>query len=87
MTEAIEQEEVTEPQTTTPEQQLAIVKQQKQERLNVLAANDPIYQRLVGFDRLNVLAANDPIYQRLVGQDDNLTALPSTNGKVVPDDA
>jgi len=66
-TEAIE-EEVTESQTTTPEQQLAIVKQQKQERLNVLAANDPIYQRLVG-------------------QDDILTALTSTNGKVVPDDA
>ena len=67
MTEAIE-EEVTESQTTTPEQQLAIVKQQKQERLNVLAANDPIYQRVVG-------------------QDDILTALTSTNGKVVPDDA
>jgi len=67
MTEAIEQEEVTESQTTTPAQQLAIVKQQKQERLNVLAANDPIYQRLVG-------------------QDDILTALTSTNGKV-PDDA
>ena len=68
-TEAIEQEEATEsqPQTTTPEQQLAIVKQQKQERLNVLAANDPIYQRLVG-------------------QDDILTALIPTNGKV-PDDA
>ena len=67
MTEAIE-EEATESQTATPEQQLAIVKQQKQERLNVLAANDPIYQRLVG-------------------QDDILTALTSTNGKVVPDDA
>ena len=49
-TEAIEQEETTEaqPQTTTPEQQLAIVEQQMQERLNVLAANDPIYQRCVG---------------------------------------
>jgi len=48
-TEAIE-EEVTEsqPQTTTPEQQLAIVEAQMQERLNVLAANDPIYQRCVG---------------------------------------
>ena len=69
-TEAVEEEESTvepQPQTTTPEQQLAIVKQQKQERLNVLAANDPIYQRLVG-------------------QDDILTALTSTNGKV-PDDA
>jgi len=65
-TEAVE-EEVTESQTTTPAQQLAIVKAQKQERLNVLAANDPIYQRLVG-------------------QDDILTALTSTNGKV-PDDA
>jgi hypothetical protein len=65
-TEAIE-EEATESQTTTPAQQLAIVKAQKQERLNVLAANDPIYQRLVG-------------------QDDILTALTSTNGKV-PDDA
>ena len=51
MTEAIEQEETTvEPQsqTTTPEQQLAIVEAQMQERLNVLASNDPIYQRCVG---------------------------------------
>ena len=51
MTEAIEQEESTavesQPQTT-PEQQLAIVEQQMQERLRVLAANDPIYQRGVG---------------------------------------
>ena len=67
-TEAIEEEATeSQSQTTTPEQQLAIVKAQKQERLNVLAANDPIYQRLVG-------------------QDDILTALTSTNGKV-PDDA
>ena len=36
------------PQPTTPEQQLAIVEGQMQERLRVLAANDPIYQRLVG---------------------------------------
>jgi len=52
MTEAIEQTEDTtvepQPQTTTPEQQLALVERQMQERLNVLAANDPIYQRLVG---------------------------------------
>ena len=51
MTEAIEQEDTTvesQPQTTTPEQQLALVERQMQERLNVLAANDPIYQRLVG---------------------------------------
>ena len=50
MTEAIEQEDTTvesQPQTT-PEQQLAIVEQQLQERLRVLAANDPIYQRYVG---------------------------------------
>ena len=49
-TEAIEQEEATEsqPQTTTPSQQLALVEGQMQERLNVLAANDPIYQRCVG---------------------------------------
>jgi len=50
MTEAIEQEDTTvesQPQTT-PEQQLAIVEQQMQERLRVLAANDPIYQRGVG---------------------------------------
>ena len=49
-TEAItEQAETTEqPTTTTPEQQLAIVEAQMQERLNVLAANDPIYQRCVG---------------------------------------
>ena len=53
MTEVIEQAEDTaavesQPQTTTPEQQLAIVEQQMQERLRVLAANDPIYQRGVG---------------------------------------
>ena len=52
MTEATEQvEESTvepQPQTTTPEQQLAIVEAQMQERLNALAANDPIYQRCVG---------------------------------------
>jgi hypothetical protein len=51
MTEAIEQAEETtvesQPQTT-PEQQLAIVEGQMQERLRVLAANDPIYQRCVG---------------------------------------
>ena len=51
MTEAIEQAEDTatesQPQTT-PEQQLAIVEVQMQERLRVLAANDPIYQRCVG---------------------------------------
>ena len=69
-TEAIEQETTTEQPTTTttPEQQLAIVEAQMQERLNVLASNDPIYQRCVG-------------------QRDILTALTSTNGKVVPDDA
>ena len=50
MTETTEQEETTvesQPQTT-PAEQLAIVEQQMQERLRVLAANDPIYQRLVG---------------------------------------
>ena len=48
-TEAIEEEAAeSQPQTTTPEQQLAIVEAQMQERLNVLAANDPIYQRCVG---------------------------------------
>ena len=47
-TEAVEQEEVPEPQTTTPAQQLAIVEAQMQERLNVLASNDPLYQRCVG---------------------------------------
>ena len=50
-TEVIEEEATeSQPQTTTPEQQLAIVKRQKQERLRVLAANDPIYQRLDGQD-------------------------------------
>ena len=70
MTETTEQEDTateSQPQTTTPAEQLALVRRQKQERLNVLAANDPIYQRLVG-------------------QDDILTALIPTNGKV-PDDA
>ena len=65
-TEAVE--EATESQTTTPQQQLAIVEGQMQERLNALASNDPIYQRCVG-------------------QRDILTALTSTNGKVVSDDA
>ena len=51
MTEAIEQEETateSQPQTTTPAEQLALVEGQMQERLRVLAANDPIYQRGVG---------------------------------------
>jgi len=52
MTETTEQAEDTtvesQPQTTTPEQQLALVEGQMQERLNVLASNDPIYQRCVG---------------------------------------
>jgi hypothetical protein len=52
MTEAIEQAEETtveaQPQTTTPEQRLALVEAQMQERLNALASNDPIYQRCVG---------------------------------------
>ena len=52
MTEATEQAEDTatepQPQTTTPEQQLAIVERQMQERVRVLLTNDPIYQRCVG---------------------------------------
>ena len=51
MTETTEQEETTvesQPQTTTPEQQLALVERQMQERLRVLVVNDPIYQRCVG---------------------------------------
>ena len=51
MTEVIEQEETTTEQpttTTTPEQRLALVEAQMQERLNALASNDPIYQRCVG---------------------------------------
>ena len=53
MTEATEQAEETttvesQPQTTTPEQQLAIVEGQMQERVRVLVTNDPIYQRLAG---------------------------------------
>lgn len=62
MTEAIEQEEVTEPQsqTTTPAQQLALVEAQMQERLNALASNDPIYQRCVGQrDILTALTATN----------------------------
>jgi len=61
-TEAIEQEETTteQPTTTTPEQQLAIVEAQMQERLNALAANDPIYQRCVGQrDILTALTATN----------------------------
>ena len=45
MTEATEQAE---EQTTTPEQQLALVERQMQERLMVLVTNDPVYQRCVG---------------------------------------
>jgi phenylacetate-coenzyme A ligase PaaK-like adenylate-forming protein len=64
MTEAIEQvEESTfepQPQTTTPEQQLAIVEQQMQERLRVLAANDPIYQRGVGQRDILVALTSPP---------------------------
>ena len=64
MTEATEQAEDTavesQPQTTTPEQQLAIVEAQMQERLNALAANDPIYQRCVGQrDILTALTATN----------------------------
>ncbi|MAH45784.1 hypothetical protein CMI37_08130 [Candidatus Pacearchaeota archaeon] len=62
MTEAIEQEETTEsqPQTTTPAQQLALVEAQMQERLNALASNDPIYQRCVGQrDILTALTATN----------------------------
>ena len=61
-TEAIEQEETTteQPTTTTPEHQLAIVEAQMQERLNALAANDPIYQRCVGQrDILTALTATN----------------------------
>jgi len=63
MTEAIEQAEETatesQPQTT-PEQQLAIVEQQMQERLRVLAANDPIYQRGVGQRDILVALTSPP---------------------------
>jgi len=64
MTETTEQVEETatesQPQTTTPEQQLALVERQMQERLNVLAANDPIYQRYVGQrDILTALTATN----------------------------
>ena len=61
-TEAIEQKETTteQPTTTTPEHQLAIVEAQMQERLNALAANDPIYQRCVGQrDILTALTATN----------------------------
>ena len=62
MTETIEQAEETttvEPQTTL-EQQLAIVEQQMQERLNALAANDPIYQRCVGQRDILVALTSPP---------------------------
>jgi hypothetical protein len=62
MTEAIEQEETTvesQPQTT-PAEQLAIVEQQMQERLRVLAANDPIYQRGVGQRDILVALTSPP---------------------------
>jgi len=60
MTETIEQVEEQTTTTTTPEQQLALVEGQLQERLNVLAANDPIYQRCVGQrDILTALTATN----------------------------
>jgi len=60
MTETIEQVEEQTTTTTTPEQQLAIVEAQMQERLNALAANDPIYQRCVGQrDILTALTATN----------------------------
>ena len=60
-TEVIEEEATeSQPQTTTPEQQLALVEGQMQQRLNALAANDPIYQRCVGQrDILTALTATN----------------------------
>jgi len=47
MTEAIEQSE----EVTTIEEELQRVDQQKKERLNVLATNDPMFQQLIGYER------------------------------------
>ena len=47
MTEAIEQSE----EVTTIEEELQRVDQQKKERLNFLATNDPMFQQLIGYER------------------------------------
>jgi predicted ribonuclease toxin of YeeF-YezG toxin-antitoxin module len=48
MTEAIEQAE---DQMTTIAEELEGVDQQKKERLNFLATNDPMFQQLIGYER------------------------------------
>jgi hypothetical protein len=78
-TEAVEEVTESQPQTTTPEQQLALVEAQMQERLNVLASNDPIYQRCVGQrDILTVLTSTNGKAP---------AAYSVKDGKVVLDDA
>jgi len=47
MTEAIEQSE----EVTTIAEELQVVDQQKKERLNFLATNDPMFQQLIGYER------------------------------------
>ena len=59
-TEQAEETTVESQPQTTPEQQLAIVEQQMQERLRVLAANDPIYQRGVGQRDILVALTSPP---------------------------
>ena len=43
--------ETTEQPQTTIEDELTLVAQQKQERLNYLATNDPVFQQLIGYER------------------------------------
>jgi hypothetical protein len=59
MTEAIEQAEA----QTTIEEELQMVDQQKKERLNFLATNDPMFQQLIGYERglLKQMSANGKV--------------------------
>jgi len=60
MTEAIEQAE---EQMTTIADELQMVAHQKQERLNFLATNDPMFQQLIGYERglLKQMSANGKV--------------------------
>ena len=60
MTEAIEQAE---DQMTTIAEELQGVDQQKKERLNFLATNDPLFQKFIGYEQglLKQMSANGKV--------------------------
>jgi precorrin-6B methylase 1 len=62
MTEATTTEQA-EEQTTTIAEELEVVNQQKNERLNFLATNDPMFQQLIGYERglLKQMSANGKV--------------------------